>query len=168
MWGRRFRLPTCHVSPQKASPLASRSHGGELPVCRLAFGWLHPPGPAVAAPAAPESAGRAFLVLTVKWTKLLSDQWLRDVRVDLTTGDYALVDGLLARQANLIPSRTGEANPRPSCAGRAKLDRLVRYVAYNPVSASLATNPHARHWSSAPWLAGESACPTISANPREM
>ena len=42
MWGRRFRLPTRYVLPQKASPLASRSHRGNIPVCRLAFGRLQP------------------------------------------------------------------------------------------------------------------------------
>jgi hypothetical protein len=40
-------------------------------------------------------------------------------------------------------------------------------VEYNPVSAGLAANPRKWHWSSA-GLAGESACPTIGANPREM
>jgi hypothetical protein len=49
----------------------------------------------------------------------------------------------------------------------AELDRIVHYVEYNPVSAGLAANPRKWHWSSA-GLAGESACPTIGANPREM
>jgi len=50
----------------------------------------------------------------------------------------------------------------------AELDRLVHYVEYNPVSAGLAANSRAWLWSSARGLAGESACPTIGANPREM
>src|SRR6202162_6703816 len=45
MWGRRFRLPTRYVLSQKASPLASRSHGGNLPVCHLAFGLAPSRGP---------------------------------------------------------------------------------------------------------------------------
>jgi hypothetical protein len=49
----------------------------------------------------------------------------------------------------------------------AELDRIVHYVEYNPVNAGLAANPREWHWSSAR-LAGENACPTIGANPREM
>src|ERR1035441_6609786 len=41
-WGRRFRLPTRYVLPQKASPLASRHNRGNLPVCHLALGRFHP------------------------------------------------------------------------------------------------------------------------------
>jgi len=39
-----------------------------------------------------------------------------------------------------------------------ELDRIVRYVEQNPVSAGLATNPHYWPWSSA-GLAGESCLP---------
>ena len=42
MWGRRFRLPTPYVLPQKASALASRDLGGNFSICYLAFGGLHP------------------------------------------------------------------------------------------------------------------------------
>jgi len=49
-----------------------------------------------------------------------------------------------------------------------ELDRIARYVEYNPVSAGLAANPRAWRWSSGRWLEGESACPTVGANPREM
>src|ERR1035437_8352756 len=48
-WGWRFRLPTRYVLPQKAPPLASRYHRGNLPVCYLAFGGLHPTDSTVAA-----------------------------------------------------------------------------------------------------------------------
>src|SRR5207245_8898543 len=42
-----------------------------------------------------------------------------------------------------------------------ELERIVRYVENNPVSAGLAVNPRAWPWSSAR-LAGESACPTVA------
>ena len=72
------------------------------------------------------------------------------------------LQGSTARQANLILGRTGEAFWQDESfdhrvRDEAELDRLVRYVEYNPVSAGLATNPRAWHWSSARWLAGESA-----------
>ena len=81
--------------------------------------------------------------------------------------------GSTARQANLILGRTGEAFWQDESfdhrvRDEAELDRLVHYVEYNPFNAGLAANPRAWHWSSARWLAGESACPTIGANPREM
>ena len=71
--------------------------------------------------------------------------------------------GSAARQANLILGRTGEAfwqdESFDHCVrDEAELDRLVRYVEYNPVSAGLAANPRAWRWSSAR-LAGESALP---------
>ena len=80
--------------------------------------------------------------------------------------------GSSARQANLILGRTGEAFWQDGSfdhrvRDEAELDRIVRYVEYNPVSAGLAENPRAWPWSSA-WLAGESACPTIGANPCQM
>ena len=80
--------------------------------------------------------------------------------------------GSTARQANLILGRTGEAfwqdESFDHCVrDEAELDRLVRYVEYNPVSAGLAANPRAWRWSSAR-LAGESACPTIGPITREM
>ena len=81
--------------------------------------------------------------------------------------------GSVVRQANLILGRTGKAFWQgESFDHRVRdevgLDRIAHYVEYNPVSAGLATSPRAWHWSSALWLAGESACPTIGANPREM
>ena len=212
MWGRRFRLPTRYVLPQKASPLASRSHGGDLSVCHLAFGWLHPAGQA-AAPAhgTPVSAGRAFLILDREVDKAaFGPVWLPDARVANMVADALLhgergrnfyqlrawvimpnhvhvlllpkislpvitrwLKGSTARQANLILGRTGEAFWQGESfdhrvRDEAELDRLVHYVEYNPVNAGLAANPRAWHWSSARWLAGESACPTIGANPREM
>src|SRR6202162_5747069 len=62
--------------------------------------------------------------------------------------------GSAARQANLILGRTGEAfwqdESFDHCVrDEAELDRLVRYVEYNPVSAGLAANPRAWRWSSA-------------------
>ena len=73
--------------------------------------------------------------------------------------------GSTARQANLILGRTGEAFWQDESfdhrvRDEAELDRIVRYVEYNPVSAGLASNPRAWPWSSAQ-LAGESACPTL-------
>jgi putative transposase len=211
MWGRRFRLPTRYVLPQKASPLASRSHGGNLPVCHLAFGWLHPTGPAAAAAQeAPISAGRAFVILDREVDKAASGPvWLRDARVASMVADALLygengrhfyqlrawvtmpnhvhilllpktplpvitrwLKGSTARKANLILDRTGRAFWQDESfdhrvRDEAELDRIVHYVEYNPVSAGLAANPRKWHWSSA-GLAGESACPTIGANPREM
>jgi REP element-mobilizing transposase RayT len=80
--------------------------------------------------------------------------------------------GSTARQANLILGRTGKAFWQDESfdhrvRDEAELDRLVRYVEYNPVNAGLAAHPRAWPWSSAR-LAGESACPTIDANPCQM
>jgi putative transposase len=80
--------------------------------------------------------------------------------------------GSTARQANLILSRTGEAFWQDESfdhrvRDEAELDRIVRYVEYNPVSIGLAANPSAWPWSSAR-LAGESACPTIGAHPCQI
>ena len=80
--------------------------------------------------------------------------------------------GSTARQANLILGRTGQAFWQDESfdhrvRDEVELARIAHYVEYNPVSAGLAANPPAWPWSSAR-LAGESACPTIGANPREM
>jgi hypothetical protein len=80
--------------------------------------------------------------------------------------------GSTARQANLIPGRTGKAFWQDESfdhrvRDEAELDRIVRYVEYNPVNAGPATHPRAWPWSSAR-LAGESACPTIGANRCQM
>jgi REP element-mobilizing transposase RayT len=80
--------------------------------------------------------------------------------------------GSTARQANLILDRTGRVFWQDESfdhrvRDEVELDRIVRYVEYNPVSAGLAENPRAWPWSSAR-LAGESACPTIVANPCEL
>jgi len=76
--------------------------------------------------------------------------------------------GSTARQANLILGRTGEAFWQDESfdhrvRDEVELERIVRYVECNPVSAGLATNPCDWPWSSAR-LAGESACPTIGVN----
>ena len=76
--------------------------------------------------------------------------------------------GSTARQANLILGRTGEAFWQDECfdhrvRDEVELDRIVRYVEHNPVSAGLAANPCDWPWSSAR-LAGESACPTMGAS----
>ena len=73
--------------------------------------------------------------------------------------------GSTARQANLILGRTGEAFWQDESFDHrvrndAELDRIVRYVEHNPVSAGLVLNPGEWLWSSAR-LAGESACPTF-------
>ncbi len=88
--------------------------------------------------------------------------------------------GSSARKANLILGRTGEAfwqdarngsAPRKSFDHRVRdeveLDRIVRYVEQNPVSAGLAANPRDWPWSSA-GLTGESACPTVRISPDQM
>jgi REP element-mobilizing transposase RayT len=77
--------------------------------------------------------------------------------------------GSTARQANLILGRTGEAFWQDESfdhrvRDEAEMDRIVRYVEHNPVTAGLAANPRAWPWTSAR-LAGESACPTIGAHP---
>ena len=80
--------------------------------------------------------------------------------------------GSTARQANLILGRTGEAFWQDESfdhrvRDESELDRIVRYVECNPVSAGLASNPLAWPWSSA-HLAGESACPTMGREPSQM
>jgi putative DNA methylase len=80
--------------------------------------------------------------------------------------------GSTARKANLILGRTGEAFWQDESfdhrvRDESELDRIVRYVEYNPVSAGLAENPSDWPWSSAQ-LAGESACPTIGTTPCQM
>ena len=80
--------------------------------------------------------------------------------------------GSTARQANLILGRTGEAFWQDESfdhrvRDEVELERIIRDVEYHPVSAGLAANPRAWLWSSAR-LAGESACPTIDANPCQM
>ena len=78
--------------------------------------------------------------------------------------------GSTARQANLILGRTGESFWQDESFDHrvwdeAELDRIVRYVEHNPVSAGLARNPCNWAWSSAR-LAGGSACPTKCRNSR--
>ena len=80
--------------------------------------------------------------------------------------------GSTARPANLILGRTGEAFWQDESfdhrvRDEVELQRMVRYIEHNPVSASLAANPRAWPWSSAR-LAGESACPTMGAIPCQM
>ena len=67
--------------------------------------------------------------------------------------------GSTAQQANLILGRMGEAFWQDESFDHrvrddAELDRIVRYIEYNPVNASLAANPRDWPWSSAR-LAGE-------------
>ncbi|HEV8042352.1 MAG TPA: transposase [Bryobacteraceae bacterium] len=74
--------------------------------------------------------------------------------------------GSTARQAKLILGRTGVAFWQDeSFDHRARndweLDRIVRYIETNPVSAGFVSNPGGWPWSSAR-LAGESACPTTA------
>jgi len=74
--------------------------------------------------------------------------------------------GSTARQANLILGRTGAAFWQDESfdhrvRDEAELDRVVRYMEHNPVSAGVVANPRDWTWSSAR-LAGESACPTTS------
>jgi len=74
------------------------------------------------------------------------------------------VKGSTARQANLILGRTGAAFWQDESFDHRvrndfELDRIVRYVEYNPVNAGLAGSPEDWAWSSAR-LAGGSACPT--------
>ena len=81
----------------------------------------------------------------------------------LTPSCMARLKGSTARQANLILGRTGEAFWQDESfdhrvRDEVELDRIVRYVEHNPVSAGLAANPRDWPWSSAR-LAGESASP---------
>jgi REP element-mobilizing transposase RayT len=74
------------------------------------------------------------------------------------------VKGSTARQANLILGRTGAAFWQDESFDHGvrndlELDRIVRYVEYNPASAGLVSDPSDWRWSSA-GLAGGSACPT--------
>jgi REP element-mobilizing transposase RayT len=80
--------------------------------------------------------------------------------------------GSTARQANRILGRTGEAFWQDESfdhrvRDEAELGRIVRYVEQNPVNAGLIARPSAWPWSSAR-LAGESACPTIGAEPSQV
>ena len=73
--------------------------------------------------------------------------------------------GSTARKANLILGRTGTAFWQDESfdhrvRDEAELDRIIRYIEQNPVSAGLVANAREWLWSSA-WLAGESACPTM-------
>jgi putative transposase len=74
------------------------------------------------------------------------------------------VKGSTARNANLILGRTGlpfwqDESFDHRVRDEAELERIVRYVENNPVSAGLIANACEWTWSSA-GLAGESACPT--------
>ena len=73
--------------------------------------------------------------------------------------------GSTARQANLILGRTGEAFWQDESfdhrvRDEMELERIVRYVEYNPVNAGLVAEPYEWAWSSA-GLAGGSTCPTV-------
>ncbi len=78
--------------------------------------------------------------------------------------------GSTARQANLILGRTGESFWQDESfdhrvRDEVELDRIVRYVEHNPVSAGLARNPHDWLWSSArAGLTDGSVCPTLVLN----
>jgi len=72
--------------------------------------------------------------------------------------------GSTARKANQILGRTGEAFWQEESFDHwirndSELNRIVRYIEYNPVTAGLARAPEEWRWSSAR-LTGESACPT--------
>ncbi len=80
--------------------------------------------------------------------------------------------GSSARKANLILGRTGKAFWQDESfdhrvRDEVELDRIVRYVEHNPVSAGLVANPRDWPWSTA-GLAGGSACPTVRVNPGQM
>ena len=137
-WGRRFRLSARYVLPQKASPPASRYHRSNLPICYLAVGWFH----------APDSAAAA-----VRWRTSIPGPGL-----------LGRLTGSSARKADLI---WAERERLSGVRDEVELDRIVRYVEQNPVSAGLATNPHYWPWSSA-GLAGESACPTVCVSTSQM
>ena len=77
--------------------------------------------------------------------------------------------GSTARQANLTRGRTGKAFWQDESfdhrvRDEEELERIARYVEYNPVSAGLSEKPSDWAWSRAgsagEGLAGESACPT--------
>jgi REP element-mobilizing transposase RayT len=73
--------------------------------------------------------------------------------------------GSTARHANVILGRTGQAFWQDESfdhrvRDEEEVERIVRYVEHNPVSAGLAATPGDWPWSSAR-LAGGSACPTV-------
>jgi putative transposase len=91
---------------------------------------------------------------------------------DRPTGDYALVERIHRAKSQPGPGPNGGAFWHDESfdhrvRDEAELDRIVHYVEYHQVSASLAANPREWNWSSAR-SAGESACPAIGVNPREM
>ena len=100
--------------------------------------------------------------------------WTAALLQPIPAGGAFLVLDREADNANLILGRTGEAfwqveffDHRVRDQAGLDLTVIVDYAEYNPVSAGLAANPREWHWSSVR-LAGESACPTIGANRREM
>jgi putative transposase len=73
--------------------------------------------------------------------------------------------GSTAREAHLILGRTGqrfwqEESFDHRVRNDMELERIVRYVEYNPVSAGLVRNAGDWPWSSTQ-LTGENACPTF-------
>ena len=69
-------------------------------------------------------------------------------------------------EANFLAFRQDESFDH-RVRDEAELDRIVRYIERNPVSAGLVANSSDWLWSSA-WLAGESAYPTIPETHRQM
>jgi hypothetical protein len=80
--------------------------------------------------------------------------------------------GSTARKANLILGRTGEPFWQDESfdhrvRNEGELERIVRYIEGNPVSAGLVAHTTDWPWSSAR-LAGGSACPTMPESRRQM
>jgi len=72
--------------------------------------------------------------------------------------------GSTARHANLILRRTGEVFWKDESfdhrvRNHGEMQRIIRYIEYNPVKAGFVSEPGEWRWSSAAW-AGENACPT--------
>jgi putative transposase len=80
--------------------------------------------------------------------------------------------GSTARQANEILGRTGNTFWQNESfdhwvRNEEELNRIVRYIEYNPVTAALVKTPEDWPWSSAR-LTGESAYPTTPPHPSKM
>ena len=80
--------------------------------------------------------------------------------------------GSTARQANEILGRTGNTFWQNESFDHwvrndEELNRIVRYIEYNPVTAGLVKTPEDWAWSSAR-LTGESACPTTAYYKKEL
>src|ERR1019366_9219026 len=112
-WGRRFRLPTRYVLPQKASPLASRHNRGNLslgdwPVPSRRRDCRGSPLARLYPAAGPSSPG------TAKWTKLLSDRFGHRFGAHVSTRTTFAASAAFRKS----PSRVARGRPVRSASSR--------------------------------------------------